>query len=40
MFRKEKLEMFLRICDLEEQVYDLTNRVAKLEGKKAKNGNV
>ena len=36
MRRNEKIEIFLRLCDLEEQVYDLTNRVTKLEEKKVK----
>ena len=33
---KLKVEIFLRLCNLEEQVYDLTNRVEKLEDKKTK----
>ena len=34
MIRSEKVEIFLRLCELEDQVYDLTNRVMKLEEKK------
>lgn len=33
-----KKELFMRLCELEEQVYELTNRVEKLEKKKIKKG--
>ena len=31
MFRSEKIEIYLRLCELEDQVYELSNRVEKLE---------
>lgn len=36
LFKKEFQEVFIRLCDLESQVYALTNRIDKLEDKKAK----
>lgn len=36
MIRSEKIEIYQRLCELEDQVYELSNRVDKLENKKVK----
>ena len=36
IFKKQFREIFIRLCELEDQVYALTNRVDKLEDKKLK----